>query len=184
MLDALDAGEAAGGDIRGRQSAAILVVPAAGEAWERVVEVRVEDHPEPRSELRRLVELKAAYVVAAEGDELLGAGDVDASAVKYLVAWELAPENIELRFWAEPVPGPPRRVRAIAKGGYLAHRVFFADEETGIVAGPDHALSACAGSTPPGGQPGRSGDSSPRRLSSIRRQASVRGQGAGGVGPT
>ena len=45
LLDALDAGEAAGGDLRGRQSAAILVVPARGEAWERVVEVRVEGPP-------------------------------------------------------------------------------------------------------------------------------------------
>jgi uncharacterized Ntn-hydrolase superfamily protein len=100
LLDALDAGEAAGGDIRGRQSAAILVVPAAGEAWDRVVEVRVEDHADPLPELRRLVDLKAAYAVAAEGDELLGADDIDAAATKYLEGWELAPGNIELRFWA------------------------------------------------------------------------------------
>ena len=53
LLDALDAGEAAGGDVRGRQSAAIVVVPPEGEPWERVVELRVEDHPEPLIELRR-----------------------------------------------------------------------------------------------------------------------------------
>lgn len=100
LLDALDAGEAAGGDIRGRQSAALLVVPAAGEAWERVVEVRVEDHPEPLAELRRLVGLKAAYATAAEGDDLQGRGDHDGAAAKYLAAWELAPQSDELAFWA------------------------------------------------------------------------------------
>ncbi len=47
LLAALDAAEAAGGDIRGRQSAALLVVPAAGEWWETNVSLRVEDHPEP-----------------------------------------------------------------------------------------------------------------------------------------
>jgi uncharacterized Ntn-hydrolase superfamily protein len=100
LLAALDAGEAAGGDVRGRQSAALLVVPATGEAWERVVEVRVEDHPEPLGELRRLVGLSAAYAVAAEGDEATGAGDHDAAAERYLAAWDLAPANVELRFWA------------------------------------------------------------------------------------
>lgn len=100
LLDALDAGEAAGGDVRGRQSAAILVVPPAGEPWERVVELRVEDHPEPLIELRRLVALKAAYVRAAEGDDLLGRGDHSGAAVKYIEAWEMAPECDELGFWA------------------------------------------------------------------------------------
>jgi uncharacterized Ntn-hydrolase superfamily protein len=100
LLDALDAGEAAGGDVRGRQSAAILVVPAEGEPWERVVELRVEDDPEPLVELRRLVALKAAYVQAAEGDELQGRGDHEAAAVKYIEAWEMAPDCEELTFWA------------------------------------------------------------------------------------
>ncbi len=54
LLAALDAAERAGGDVRGRQSAAILVVPAAGEPWARVVSLRVEDHPDPLRELRRL----------------------------------------------------------------------------------------------------------------------------------
>jgi uncharacterized Ntn-hydrolase superfamily protein len=100
LLDALDAGEAAGGDVRGRQSAAILVVPRQGEPWERVVELRVEDHPEPLIELRRLVGLKAAYVRAAEGDDLQGRGDHNGAAVKYIEAWEMAPECEELGFWA------------------------------------------------------------------------------------
>jgi uncharacterized Ntn-hydrolase superfamily protein len=54
LLAALDAAEEAGGDVRGRQSAAILIVPGRGEAWESLVSLRVEDHPEPLHELRRL----------------------------------------------------------------------------------------------------------------------------------
>jgi uncharacterized Ntn-hydrolase superfamily protein len=99
LLDALDAAEAAGGDIRGRQSAAILVVPPEGEPWERVVELRVEDHPEPLSELRRLVVLQAAYALALKGDEAIAVGDLDAAATRFLEAWRLAPEAIEMRFW-------------------------------------------------------------------------------------
>lgn len=100
LLDALDAGEAAGGDVRGRQSAAILVVPREGEPWERVVELRVEDHPEPLEELRRLVRLKEAYVCEAEGDDLHGHGDHAGAAAKYVEAWRMAPEAVEMRFWA------------------------------------------------------------------------------------
>jgi uncharacterized Ntn-hydrolase superfamily protein len=100
LLDALDAGEAAGGDVRGRQSAAILVVPGEGEPWERVVELRVEDDPEPLVELRRLVALKAAYVVAAVGDEFQARGEHEAAAAKYIEAWEMAPDCEELTFWA------------------------------------------------------------------------------------
>jgi uncharacterized Ntn-hydrolase superfamily protein len=69
LLAALDAAEAAGGDIRGRQSAAILVVGGepTGQAWnDVVVEMRVEDHPEPLAELRRLVALRLAYNAAGD----------------------------------------------------------------------------------------------------------------------
>jgi uncharacterized Ntn-hydrolase superfamily protein len=100
LMDALDAGEAAGGDLRGRQSAAILVVPASGEAWERVVEVRVEDHPDPLVELRRLIDMNSAYVLAREGDTLVSTGDLDGAATKYVEAWELSGEPLELRYWA------------------------------------------------------------------------------------
>jgi uncharacterized Ntn-hydrolase superfamily protein len=61
LLDALDAAEAAGGDWRGRQAAGILVVAGEGKDWEREVDLRVDDHPEPLAELRRLVRLRQAY---------------------------------------------------------------------------------------------------------------------------
>ena len=61
LLDALDAAEAAGGDWRGRQAAGILVVADDGDHWQREVDLRVDDHPEPLAELRRLVRLRRAY---------------------------------------------------------------------------------------------------------------------------
>ncbi len=100
LLAALDAAEAEGGDLRGRQSAAILVVPAAGNAWDTVLSLRVEDHPDPLTELRRLVALNDVYALAGQGDDLLNEGRHDDAARLYRQAGELAPENPELRFWA------------------------------------------------------------------------------------
>jgi uncharacterized Ntn-hydrolase superfamily protein len=61
LLAALEAAEAAGGDWRGRQAAGLLVVAAEGKPWERVSDVRVDDHVEPLRELRRLLDLEEAY---------------------------------------------------------------------------------------------------------------------------
>lgn len=66
LLDALDAAEAAGGDWRGRQAGGILVVAAEGKPWEREVDLRVDDHPEPLAELRRLLGLRRAYRAMGE----------------------------------------------------------------------------------------------------------------------
>jgi uncharacterized Ntn-hydrolase superfamily protein len=100
LLAALDAAEAAGGDQRGRQSAAIVVVPAQGESWEAVVSLRVEDHPDPLAELRRLMGLHEAYELAGRADELVNEDRHDEAAGLYRRAGELAPENHELMFWA------------------------------------------------------------------------------------
>jgi uncharacterized Ntn-hydrolase superfamily protein len=99
LLAALDAGEAAGGDVRGRQSAALLVVPADGEPWRRTVELRVEDHDDPLGELRRLLDLSDAYALASEADDLMAAGRHDEAADRGRRALELAPANTELIFW-------------------------------------------------------------------------------------
>lgn len=100
LMAALHAAEAAGGDIRGRQSAALLVVPGSGEPWETVVSLRVEDHAEPLEELDRLLVLDQAYKRAGEGDEHAAAGDMVPAARLYQQAHELVPESHELRFWA------------------------------------------------------------------------------------
>jgi uncharacterized Ntn-hydrolase superfamily protein len=100
LLAALDAGEAAGWDVRGRQSAALVVVPSQGESWERTVELRVEDHTDPLGELRRLLDLADAYAVATEGDDLVGEGRHGEAAERYRRAAQLAPASDELLFWA------------------------------------------------------------------------------------
>jgi uncharacterized Ntn-hydrolase superfamily protein len=100
LLDALDAAERAGGDLRGRQSAALLVVPGEGEAWRTEVRLHVEDEPEPLSELRRLLAISAAYRLASRADDLAGLGRHREAADAYRQAHELDPDNHELRFWA------------------------------------------------------------------------------------
>jgi uncharacterized Ntn-hydrolase superfamily protein len=165
LLDALDAGEAAGGDLRGRQSAAILVVPANGEAWERVIEVRVEDHPDPLIELRRLVSMHSAYEIAREGDELLGRKEMDAAAAKYVEAWEISPGPVELRFWASF--GLIHRGEA-DRGAAMLRDVLEAGEGWGTLFGllGDYDAPALAEA---------------RRLVGVQRAGA---DGAGGVGPT
>ncbi len=100
LLTALDAAQAAGGDVRGSQSAAIIVVPARGEWWETTVSLRVEDHPQPLVELRRLMRLHEAYVLAGRGDALTNEGRYREAATLYRQASALAPDNHELLFWS------------------------------------------------------------------------------------
>jgi uncharacterized Ntn-hydrolase superfamily protein len=102
LLTALDAAEAEGGDIRGRQSAALLVVSGKRNdtPWkERRVELRVEDHPEPLKELRRLLRLRAAYDLVEEAEVAAMNGDLAAAAERYQLAHDEAPDNVEIAFW-------------------------------------------------------------------------------------
>jgi uncharacterized Ntn-hydrolase superfamily protein len=103
LMQALEAGERAGGDIRGRQSAAILVVKgvASGKPWaDKVVDLRVEDHPEPLAELRRLLRLRRAYDFEDAGDAFIAAQRPDSALRAYAEAARLAPDVVELQFWA------------------------------------------------------------------------------------
>jgi tetratricopeptide (TPR) repeat protein len=102
MLAALDAAQAAGGDIRGQQSAAILIVKAtsSGRAWaDRTFDLRVEDHPDPLAELRRLVVLNRAYARTNRGDELVAENRFDEATIEYQAAAKMAPEIMELPYW-------------------------------------------------------------------------------------
>lgn len=90
LLLALEAAENAGGDVRGKQSVAMLIVPNEGEPWMRLVDLRVEDHPDPLGEMRRLLALHRAY---REGGDAAVLGD-----------------NFELQFW---------RVVGLAGGGEI-----------------------------------------------------------------
>jgi uncharacterized Ntn-hydrolase superfamily protein len=100
MLAALRAAEGAGGDARGRQSAAIVVVGPEGEPWRKLVDLRVEDHDEPLDELERVLGLHDAYALATEGDDLTGEGRHAEAGERYRAAAALAPANHELLFWA------------------------------------------------------------------------------------
>jgi uncharacterized Ntn-hydrolase superfamily protein len=99
LLASLRAAEGAGGDVRGRQSAALVVVPAAGERWRKIADLRVEDDPEPLDELARLLDANDAYRLAGEGDELAGQGRHAEAGERYRRASGLAPDNPELLFW-------------------------------------------------------------------------------------
>jgi len=100
LLATLDAAEAAGGDLRGRQSAAILVVPAEGGEVDRLVDLRVEDAIDPLAELRRLLALNEAYAYGNAADAALTVGDLDGAARGFVQAMEAAPQVVEMRFWA------------------------------------------------------------------------------------
>jgi uncharacterized Ntn-hydrolase superfamily protein len=103
MLATLEAAEAAGGDIRGKQSTALLVVKpiSTGRPWaDKRFDLRIEDHPAPLPELRRLLRLARAYERMNRGDELAAEAKMAEANVEYAAAAEIAPEIVELPFWA------------------------------------------------------------------------------------
>jgi uncharacterized Ntn-hydrolase superfamily protein len=102
LMATLEAAERAGGDVRGRQSAALLVV--AGERpenpWEgRSIDLHVEDHPRPLEELRRLLTLKRAYALFQEARRTFGAGDLDGALEMVVQARKLQPGDFQFAFW-------------------------------------------------------------------------------------
>ncbi|HEX8704009.1 MAG TPA: DUF1028 domain-containing protein [Myxococcaceae bacterium] len=102
MMAALEAAEAAGGDIRGKQSAALVVVSGkpTGKPWlDRKFDLRVDDHPRPLEELKRLLTLQRAYNLMNEGDLALERNDTKAALEAYSGAEALAPGNAEMVFW-------------------------------------------------------------------------------------
>lgn len=102
MMAALEAAQAEGGDIRGKQSAAMIVVAPepTGSPWsDYLVDVRVDDSPEPLKELRRLLSISRAYDHMNAGDNAITAGDFDLAEKEYSTAAAMAPGNLEIRYW-------------------------------------------------------------------------------------
>ena len=102
MLAALDAAQGEGGDIRGKQSAALIVVSGkpTGRSWsDRVFDLRVDDNPEPLKELRRLVTLQRAYNHMNEGDLAVEKKDNGRALREYSAASELVPNHAEMMYW-------------------------------------------------------------------------------------
>ena len=127
MLAALRAAQAEGGDIRGRQSAALLIVKgkASGQPWnDRLFDLRVEDSPDPLRELDRIIRLRRAYRYMDEGDGFVTAGKWGEAKSAYEAAARLAPGIWEMPFW---------QAVALASGGRwdealpLFKRVFAAE---------------------------------------------------------
>lgn len=105
LVAALEAAQAAGGDIRGKQSAALLVVrdSSTGAPWnDRIFDLRIEDHPTPVTELKRLLRMQRAYRQLSQGDEHVTQGDIEAAMQSYRRAMEIVPDsstNGEAPFW-------------------------------------------------------------------------------------
>jgi uncharacterized Ntn-hydrolase superfamily protein len=102
MIAALEAAQNVGGDIRGKQSAAILVVKgkSTGKVWEdRLIDLRVEDSSEPVKELKRLLKVHRAYDHMNAGDLAVEHGNMDLAMQEYSAAEEMFPENEEMKYW-------------------------------------------------------------------------------------
>lgn len=105
LVAALEAAQSAGGDIRGKQSAALLVVRAepTGQSWnDRIFDLRIQDHATPVQELKRLVRMQRAYRKLNQGDEHVTEGDIEAAMQSYRQAMDIVPDsatNGEAPFW-------------------------------------------------------------------------------------
>ena len=102
VVEVLKAAQAAGGDIRGKQSAALIVVgPERTEnAWEeKKIDLRVDDHKNPIQELSRLLKVNRAYDHMNKGDLAVEDGNMEKALKEYDAAEKMFPENLEMKFW-------------------------------------------------------------------------------------
>jgi uncharacterized Ntn-hydrolase superfamily protein len=102
LLAALAAAQAEGGDIRGKQSAAILVVrgESTGKIWEdRLVDLRIDDHSNPIIEMKRLLKVHRAYEHMNKGDLEIEHGNIKKAVEEYGTAEKMFPENLEMKYW-------------------------------------------------------------------------------------
>ena len=99
LMDALDAGEAVGGDARGKQAGGVLVVRPIGDSGrttDRWVDVRVDDHAEPFKELRRLVNMSVSRNHAREARSLAEQGRFSEAIERQREAVAIVPDEDQL----------------------------------------------------------------------------------------
>jgi len=128
MLLALEAGQRAGGDIRGQQSAALIVVPglSEGKPWdERSVDLRVDDSKQPIKELRRLYTVHLAYEHMNNGDLATEKSDLVKAMNEYNAAMQLMPSSLEMQYWTAITLANNKQVD---KALPILKRVFGADK--------------------------------------------------------
>jgi uncharacterized Ntn-hydrolase superfamily protein len=133
LLVALEAAQNEGGDIRGKQSAALIVVKgkSSGVWWrDRLYDLRIEDHPAPVRELKRLLRLNKAYNHMNQGDEYLTENKIEAAMKAYTRAMEMYPDNAEMIFWPAVTLAATGNV---AKSLPLFKKVFSMDENWAIL---------------------------------------------------
>jgi uncharacterized Ntn-hydrolase superfamily protein len=102
VMLAIEAAQGAGGDVRGKQSAVMLVVKAksSGKPWEdKLIDLRVDDHKEPIKELRRLLTVHRAYEHMNAGDLAVEKNDMVKAMEEYGSAMKMMPENLEMQYW-------------------------------------------------------------------------------------
>ena len=102
LIAALEAAQNAGGDIRGQQSACLLIVrgDATGNLWEdRLIDLRVEDNPNPVDEIKRLLKVYRAYEHMNKGDLAVEKNDMNLAMNEYNAAMKMFPENLEMKYW-------------------------------------------------------------------------------------
>lgn len=102
LIAALEAAQNEGGDIRGKQSACLLVVKgkATGNLWEdRLIDLRVEDNPNPVDEIKRLLNVYRAYEHMNIGDLAVEKNDMKLAMDEYNAAMKMFPDNLEMKYW-------------------------------------------------------------------------------------
>jgi len=102
IIKSLEAAETVGGDIRGKQSANILIFSGEPDVdkWEEpIMDLRVDDHAEPLKEIRRLLTLYRAYEQGDKGDQAMEKGDINDALKCYKKGMEMVPDNLELKYW-------------------------------------------------------------------------------------
>jgi len=133
LVAALEAAQNEGGDIRGKQSAALIVVSgdSSGVWWkDRLFDLRIEDHPTPVQELKRLLRLNKAYNHMNQGDEYLTENKIEEAMKAYTKAMEMYPDNAEMVFWPAVTLAATGNVE---KSLLLFKKVFAMDENWSIL---------------------------------------------------
>ncbi|MBK8350857.1 MAG: DUF1028 domain-containing protein [Saprospirales bacterium] len=128
IIEVMKAAQKAGGDIRGKQSASLIVVRprSNGNSWEdRLIDLRVDDHKEPIKELERLLKTFRAYEFMNQGDLFAEKNDMKAAMEAYKSAMKLLPSNLEMQYWTAITLANNKRV---SEAAVLLQKIYAKDQ--------------------------------------------------------
>ena len=128
IIRVLQAAQEAGGDIRGRQSAALILVspdPAPHPWQDKKIDIRVDDHSEPLVELHRILQVHRAYEHMNRGDLAVEKGDMVTALKEYGTAEQMFPDNLEMKYWKAVALANNQR---LSEALPIFREVFIADE--------------------------------------------------------